>query len=198
MSERKKYIKDFFNSPKLNRNNWLRKGKTFHDEDSRFLKEIIPMCFLSFQLFISLEFGVSCDSRPTTFHIIYTMEATARTHMDICTWYEARQGTRAARSFASRGLRGTLGACTIDVACACACITSHHPPVPNRARTMPPLRAKSSLGVPRPDSDGRRADEHLRAIEDGCEQAFGASTPAPPDGMRRPCGPLLSWAAPGR
>jgi len=97
--------------------------------------------------------------------------------MTICTWYEARLPTRGSQRDrarragglpASRGPRGTLGACTIeasDVACAYACITSHHPPVavPNRARTMPPLRAESSLGVPGPDSDGRRADEHLAA-----------------------------------
>ena len=42
MSNRKKTINDFFNSPKLDREKWLKKGKTFHSEDSRFLKEIIP------------------------------------------------------------------------------------------------------------------------------------------------------------
>ena len=42
MSIRKKIIKDFFNSPEMNREKWLKKGKTFHDEDIRFLKEIIP------------------------------------------------------------------------------------------------------------------------------------------------------------
>ena len=42
MSNRKKIINDFFNSPKLNREKWLKKGKTFHAEDCRFLKEIIP------------------------------------------------------------------------------------------------------------------------------------------------------------
>ena len=42
MSTRKKIINDFFNSPKLNRAKWLKKGKTFHAEDIRFLKEIIP------------------------------------------------------------------------------------------------------------------------------------------------------------
>lgn len=93
--------------------------------------------------------------------------------MTICT-LEKRDSGKPARQGAARGgglpasrsPRGTLGACTIeasDVACAYACITSHHPPVPNRARTMPPLQAESSLGVPRPDSDGRRADEHLAA-----------------------------------
>ena len=42
MSTRKKIIKDFFNSSEMNREKWLKKGKTFHDEDIRFLKEIIP------------------------------------------------------------------------------------------------------------------------------------------------------------
>ncbi len=42
MSIRKKNIKNFFNSPKMNRQKWLKKGKTFHAEDIRFLKEIIP------------------------------------------------------------------------------------------------------------------------------------------------------------
>ena len=42
MSARKKMINDFFNSPKLNRDKWLKRGKTFHAEDIRFLKEIIP------------------------------------------------------------------------------------------------------------------------------------------------------------
>ncbi|MAJ24210.1 MAG: glycosyl transferase, partial [Rickettsiales bacterium] len=42
ISQRKKYIKDFFNSAKLNRSDWLKKGKTFHAEDRKFLKEIIP------------------------------------------------------------------------------------------------------------------------------------------------------------
>ena len=42
MSIRKKIIKDFFNSTKMNRDKWLKKGKTFHAEDIRFLKEIIP------------------------------------------------------------------------------------------------------------------------------------------------------------
>ncbi len=42
MLERKEFIKNFFNSPKLNRDNWLRKGKIFHSEDMKFLKEIIP------------------------------------------------------------------------------------------------------------------------------------------------------------
>ena len=42
MSLRKKIIKDFFNSPEMNREKWLRKGRTFHNEDIRFLKEIIP------------------------------------------------------------------------------------------------------------------------------------------------------------
>ncbi|MDA9708149.1 bifunctional class I SAM-dependent methyltransferase/glycosyltransferase family 2 protein [Alphaproteobacteria bacterium] len=42
MLNRKKMINDFFNSPKLNRDKWLKKGKTFHAEDIRFLKEIIP------------------------------------------------------------------------------------------------------------------------------------------------------------
>ncbi len=42
MSIRKKIIKDFFNSPEMNRDKWLRKGSTFHAEDLKFLKEIIP------------------------------------------------------------------------------------------------------------------------------------------------------------
>ena len=42
MSNRKKIIKDFFNSPEMNRDKWLRKGSTFHAEDLKFLKEIIP------------------------------------------------------------------------------------------------------------------------------------------------------------
>ncbi len=42
MSIRKKIIKDFFNSTKMNRDKWLKKGKIFHKEDIRFLKEIIP------------------------------------------------------------------------------------------------------------------------------------------------------------
>ena len=42
MSIRKKIIKDFFNSPRMNREMWLKRGKTFHSEDIRFLKEIIP------------------------------------------------------------------------------------------------------------------------------------------------------------
>ena len=42
MSIRKRIIKDFFNSPEMNRDKWLRKGSTFHAEDLRFLKEIIP------------------------------------------------------------------------------------------------------------------------------------------------------------
>ncbi len=42
MSVRKKVIKDFFNSPEMNREKWLRRGRTFHAEDSKFLKEIIP------------------------------------------------------------------------------------------------------------------------------------------------------------
>ena len=42
MSIRKKIIKDFFNSPEMNRDKWLRKGRTFHAEDLKFLKEIIP------------------------------------------------------------------------------------------------------------------------------------------------------------
>ena len=37
MSTRKKIIKDFFNSSEMNREKWLKKGKTFHDEDIRFL-----------------------------------------------------------------------------------------------------------------------------------------------------------------
>ena len=41
MSRRKKIIKDFFNSPEMNREKWLRKGRTFHKEDIKFLKEII-------------------------------------------------------------------------------------------------------------------------------------------------------------
>ena len=41
MSVRKKIIKDFFNSPQMNREKWLRKGRTFHNEDINFLKEII-------------------------------------------------------------------------------------------------------------------------------------------------------------
>ena len=39
---KKKNIKDFFNSPEMNRDKWLRKGRTFHNEDIKFLKEIIP------------------------------------------------------------------------------------------------------------------------------------------------------------
>ena len=35
-------IKDFFNSPEMSREKWLRKGRTFHTEDIKFLKEIIP------------------------------------------------------------------------------------------------------------------------------------------------------------
>ena len=42
MSTRKKIIKDFFNSTEMNRDKWLRKGRTFHTEDLKFLKEIIP------------------------------------------------------------------------------------------------------------------------------------------------------------
>ena len=42
MSLRKKIIKDFFNSTEMNREKWLRKGRTFHKEDIKFLKEIIP------------------------------------------------------------------------------------------------------------------------------------------------------------
>ena len=42
ISERKKIIKDFFNSSKMNRNKWIKKGRIFHSEDSKFLKEIIP------------------------------------------------------------------------------------------------------------------------------------------------------------
>ena len=42
MSLRKKIIKDFFNSPEMNRDKWLRKARTFHNEDIKFLKEIIP------------------------------------------------------------------------------------------------------------------------------------------------------------
>ena len=42
MSIRKKVIKDFFNSPEMNREKWLKKGRTFHAEDTKFLKEIIP------------------------------------------------------------------------------------------------------------------------------------------------------------
>ena len=42
MSIRKKIIKDFFNSSEMNRDKWLRKGSTFHAEDLKFLKEIIP------------------------------------------------------------------------------------------------------------------------------------------------------------
>ena len=42
MSIRKKIIKDFFNSPEMNRDKWLRRGRTFHTEDLKFLKEIIP------------------------------------------------------------------------------------------------------------------------------------------------------------
>ena len=41
LSKRKKNIKSFFNSPNLNRSKWLRKAKTFHKEDIKFLKEII-------------------------------------------------------------------------------------------------------------------------------------------------------------
>ena len=43
LTPRKKIIKRFFNSTKLNRNKWLKKGKTFHKEDINFLKEIIPI-----------------------------------------------------------------------------------------------------------------------------------------------------------
>ena len=42
MSIRKKNIKNFFNSSEMNREKWLKKGKVFHSEDSKFLKEIIP------------------------------------------------------------------------------------------------------------------------------------------------------------
>ena len=42
MSVRKKIIKDFFNSPKMNREKWIKRGQTFHSEDIKFLKEIIP------------------------------------------------------------------------------------------------------------------------------------------------------------
>jgi SAM-dependent methyltransferase len=42
MSIRKKIIKDFFNSPEMNRDKWLRRGRTFHTEDLKFLREIIP------------------------------------------------------------------------------------------------------------------------------------------------------------
>ena len=42
MTNRKKIIKNFFNSPEMNRDKWLRKGRTFHAEDIKFLKEIIP------------------------------------------------------------------------------------------------------------------------------------------------------------
>ncbi|MAH88847.1 MAG: hypothetical protein CMJ06_02205 [Pelagibacterales bacterium] len=42
MSIRKKNIKNFFNSPEMNRGKWLRKGKVFHSEDSNYLREIIP------------------------------------------------------------------------------------------------------------------------------------------------------------
>ena len=42
MSIRKINIKNFFNSTEMNRGKWLRKGKIFHSEDSKFLKEIIP------------------------------------------------------------------------------------------------------------------------------------------------------------
>ena len=42
MSIRKKIIQDFFNSSEMNRDKWLRKGRTFHAEDLKFLKEIIP------------------------------------------------------------------------------------------------------------------------------------------------------------
>ncbi len=42
MSIRKEVIKDFFNSSEIKRAEWLRKGKIFHQEDSKFLKEIIP------------------------------------------------------------------------------------------------------------------------------------------------------------
>ena len=42
MSIRKKIIKDFFNLNKMNREKWLKRGKTFHGEDIKFLKEIIP------------------------------------------------------------------------------------------------------------------------------------------------------------
>ena len=39
---RKKKIKNFFNSSKLRRDQWIRKAKTFHSEDIKFMKELIP------------------------------------------------------------------------------------------------------------------------------------------------------------
>ena len=42
LSSRKKKIKNFFNSVNLDRAKWLRKGKTFHNEDIKFLREIVP------------------------------------------------------------------------------------------------------------------------------------------------------------
>ena len=39
---RKKNIKNFFNSKKLDRGKWVKKGRTFHNEDIKFLREIIP------------------------------------------------------------------------------------------------------------------------------------------------------------
>ena len=62
MSCRKKTIKNFFNAPKMNREKWLKKGKTFHEEDSRFLKEIIP------QKSNVLELG--CGNG----HLLYSLE----------------------------------------------------------------------------------------------------------------------------
>ena len=42
MSVRKKIIKDFFNSPKMYREKWIKRGQTFDSGDIKFLKEIIP------------------------------------------------------------------------------------------------------------------------------------------------------------
>ena len=42
LSLRKENIKTFFNSKKLDRDKWIKKGRTFHNEDIKFLREIIP------------------------------------------------------------------------------------------------------------------------------------------------------------
>ena len=42
LSLRKKNIKNFFNSKKLDRDKWIKKGRIFHNEDIKFLREIIP------------------------------------------------------------------------------------------------------------------------------------------------------------
>ena len=42
LSLRKENIKKFFNSKKLDRDKWIKKGQTFHNEDIKFLREIIP------------------------------------------------------------------------------------------------------------------------------------------------------------